>query len=164
MDKIWKTPKSLKGYYKISEDGEVWRLRQGPGARINRPLSVRFTKYGYRMVKITVDRDTKLRTVHSLVAEAFLGERPLGLVINHRDGNHLNNHFTNLEYVTQRENVLYARKMGRCNQNFILTEEKARYIKQLMANGMKEIEVVRLLGIKRHFVNSIRMKRCWAHV
>jgi hypothetical protein len=86
------------------------------------------------------------------------------MVINHKDGNHLNNNFKNLEYVTQKENVRHARERGRCNQNHILTPEQVREIKKLMANGTREVEVVRLLGIPRHFINSIRMKRCWAHI
>ena len=42
---------------------------------------------------------------HHLVAEAFLGERPNNLVIDHIDRNKLNNHVSNLRYVTQKENM-----------------------------------------------------------
>lgn len=41
---------------------------------------------------------------HHLVAEAFIGERPNGLVIDHIDRNRLNNHISNLRYITQKEN------------------------------------------------------------
>lgn len=44
-------------------------------------------------------------TVHSLVAQAFLGDRPKGMVIDHIDGNRFNNHYTNLRYCTQKENM-----------------------------------------------------------
>ena len=45
--------------------------------------------------------------------ESFVGPRPAGLVINHRDGVRWNNHVDNLEYVSQRDNVQHAFKIGR---------------------------------------------------
>ena len=47
----------------------------------------------------------RMVTVHSLVAQAFLGDRPKGMVIDHIDGNRFNNHYTNLRYCTQKENM-----------------------------------------------------------
>lgn len=48
------------------------------------------------------------RYVHSLVAEAFIGDRPPSAVINHKDGNKLNNYVENLEYVSQSENMAHS--------------------------------------------------------
>ena len=42
--------------------------------------------------------------IHHLVARAFIGKRPTGLVIDHIDRNRLNNHASNLRYTTYREN------------------------------------------------------------
>lgn len=46
--------------------------------------------------------------IHGLVAEAFLGPRPEGYQVDHKDGNRSNNHVSNLEYVTHRENIKRA--------------------------------------------------------
>lgn len=43
---------------------------------------------------------------HRLIAKAFLGERPDGLVVDHIDRNRTNNNVNNLRYVTQRENII----------------------------------------------------------
>jgi len=50
--------------------------------------------------------------VHVLVANCFLGDRPPGLVVNHKDGNGANNWHENLEYVTQAENCRHAVRTG----------------------------------------------------
>lgn len=85
--------------YKVSPNGVVIGLR---GA----VLSPSTSAHGYYQVR--VDRLT--RKVHHLVAEAFIGPRPMGLVVNHIDGDKKNN--ANLEYVTQRENVMHAHRLG----------------------------------------------------
>jgi hypothetical protein len=45
------------------------------------------------------------KTVHRLVGEAFLGPLQLGMDTNHKDGVKTNNRVTNLEYVTEGENI-----------------------------------------------------------
>ena len=49
---------------------------------------------------------------HVLVARAFLGRRPTGLEVNHKDGCLTNNRLDNLEYVTHVENVQHAHRLG----------------------------------------------------
>lgn len=46
--------------------------------------------------------------LHHVVAEAFIGARPAGYVINHMDGNKQNNCAKNLEYITPSENSKHA--------------------------------------------------------
>lgn len=50
--------------------------------------------------------------VHRLVYQAFIGELDNTKVINHIDGNPKNNHVSNLEQVTQKENIHHAIKIG----------------------------------------------------
>lgn len=58
------------------------------------------------------DGKTTTQRVHSLIALTFLGERPCGMQVNHKDGNKLNNAISNLEYVTISENIKHAYKNG----------------------------------------------------
>lgn len=46
--------------------------------------------------------------VHRVVALAFLGPRPQGMEINHKDGNPNNNRASNLEYLTPAQNRQHA--------------------------------------------------------
>lgn len=50
--------------------------------------------------------------VHHLVALAFIGPRPKGMVIRHRDGDPSNNRVDNLLYGTQQDNMADALRHG----------------------------------------------------
>lgn len=52
------------------------------------------------------------RTVHSLVADAFLGCAPEGCEVRHKDGNRKNPCLDNLEYGTRTDNINDAVKHG----------------------------------------------------
>jgi hypothetical protein len=65
-------------------------------------------KNRYQTVALCKNKIPKRFTVHSLVARAFIGERPLGYVINHIDHDIYNNSVTNLEYITHSQNHIHA--------------------------------------------------------
>lgn len=50
--------------------------------------------------------------VHQLVMSAFVGPRPPGHCVNHKDGNKWNPHLENLEYVTYKRNAEHAVEIG----------------------------------------------------
>lgn len=54
----------------------------------------------------------KKRMVHRLVAKAFLPPPMEGCVINHKDANKQNNAVSNLEWVTQKENIAHSWRLG----------------------------------------------------
>jgi hypothetical protein len=53
------------------------------------------------------------RTVHSLVAEAFIGPCPVGQEVRHGDDNRKNPRLDNLEYGTRKQNVADMFRRGR---------------------------------------------------
>lgn len=69
-------------------------------------------KTGYLMISFRIKQKTAMRSVHRLVAAAFLGPPPDGYQVNHIDGNKLNNSPTNLEYVTPSANIKHAFQTG----------------------------------------------------
>lgn len=67
---------------------------------------------GYRMIYM---KDKMARyAVHRLVAETFVENKypDIRKHINHKDGNKLNNHFSNLEWCTNAENLKHAWETG----------------------------------------------------
>jgi len=87
--------------YEISNFGNC-RRKHKTGIYYNIKGSIQSMGYRYFQVQRKGKRINKL--FHHLVAEAFIGERPDGLVIDHIDRNPLNNNVSNLRYCTQEEN------------------------------------------------------------
>lgn len=90
--------------YSISEYGRVW-------SRVsNKELRPGLSSTGYLTVALRTESNKPVSmTVHSLLAEAFIGST-VGLQVNHIDGNKLNNALDNLEIVTHQENLAHARR------------------------------------------------------
>ena len=60
---------------------------------------------GYRYFQINRKKKRTNYLFHHLVAYAFIGERPIGLSIDHIDRNKLNNNVNNLRYISHTENM-----------------------------------------------------------
>lgn len=80
-------------------NGQVHRIK---GKVRRTPLN----QDGYPSVDLRNQGKRRVRTVHSLVAEAFLGPRPDGADVCHGDGNPTNNRLGNLRYGTRSDNML----------------------------------------------------------
>ena len=92
--------------YVVTEDGEVWSYKNKYKCRRGlRKLTPRANKGGYLYIDC-VDQDRHKRFgVHQLVAKYFCDGYFEGAVVNHIDADKTNNHYTNLEWVSQRDNV-----------------------------------------------------------
>lgn len=68
---------------------------------------------GYSKVQLKVAKNTyKGFLVHALVMEAWVGQRPDGMVINHINGNKTDNRLENLEYCTRSYNMAHSYRTG----------------------------------------------------
>jgi len=100
-------PRELIKYpkYLIYRDGSIYSLHS------NRYLKAAIKKTGYSQISlINHASEEKTVLVHRLVAEAFIPNPLDKPQVNHKDGNKLNNHDTNLEWVTASENQRHAYK------------------------------------------------------
>lgn len=107
--------------YEVSDQGRVRSLdkhdgrgRFWPGRILSQSPS---GQMGYMMVGlhsggVKHGGVKRLRTVHLIVLESFVGPRPAGMWGRHCDGNHLNNSRTNLEWATPRRNALDTLEHG----------------------------------------------------
>lgn len=65
-------------------------------------------KTGYSTVLLTHEGKSTTHRLHILVAKSFLDNNNPKNIVNHIDGNKLNNKLDNLEYISQSDNVKHA--------------------------------------------------------
>lgn len=109
-------------------------------------------------------------SAHRLVAELFIGDIE-GFVINHKDGNKLNNHVNNLEIVTIKENIQHAfdnglavGNIGENNGNSILTEKQVLEIYDCIYLGEDNNKIANKYNIDFRTVSQIRNGIKWKHL
>lgn len=115
----WKDIPGYEGYYQVSNHGQVRSLDRNVmlknGAfRFAKGITLRPGEHtaGYGMVVLSRLGKRVTRKVHTLVAEAFIGERPAGMEVRHLDDDPSNNHLPNLKYGTPSENRLDSVRNG----------------------------------------------------
>lgn len=118
---VWRPVVGYEGWYEVSDLGRVRRVRYidaNPTRRRKDPrvLKLHFSKrHGYAQLCLSKDGLVAMKKPHKLVAEAFHGPCPQGLVTAHLDGDRRNNTPDNLAYVTQQENYWQSEAHGtRC--------------------------------------------------
>ena len=105
-NEIWKVCKEFNRY-EISNKGN-YRVK---GTEKN--LSVFIQNSGYKVATLSQGSFKRVkRTIHRLVAIAFLKEIKSKNIVNHINGNKLDNSSSNLEWVTAKENLAHAKKLG----------------------------------------------------
>lgn len=102
----------LGGAYEISSEGRLRRAIPGRKTFVGKILKPHLVGSGYLAFAATINGANKPFYLHALVAEAFIGPRPEGYDINHKDGNKKNNVWTNIEYMTHSDNMYHAYEHG----------------------------------------------------
>lgn len=103
--------KKIRGYenYEVSSSGLVRSVK------FDRDISL-FKVKGYSKVNLSLNGSFKQISVHRLVGEAFIENKKNKPIVNHIDGNKLNNSVENLEWVTSKENL---------NKHYVSTHDEA---------------------------------------
>ena len=132
--------KSYNGRYTIDDLGNIY----SKGVKMH-PFKI---NSGYLAIKLRNNGVIKSYLIHRLVAEYFLdGEG----VVDHIDGNRLNNNVSNLRYCTQKENLHfkgYNYNSGINHYKSVFTLEDIKYIREC-----REIKNMRNKDIYKLFPN-----------
>lgn len=170
----WLPVVGYEGIYEVSEYGDVKKIIRSRSGRHPRNgiMRTNVNRNGYRCVMLTAE-DGKFKThkIHRLVAHAFIGD-PDALQVNHKDCNKLNNHYSNLEYVTHSENVQHAIDNNlmksfngeECSSS-VLTELQVVEIRRLYKSGnISQRNLAHLYGVKQFAIWSIVNRKTWRHI
>jgi hypothetical protein len=108
MEEIWLPVKDYEGYYEVSNLGRIKSLARiviNTGRILKEKYNALHLKRGgYHSVLLSKDTVKSTTSLHRLVANAFLPNPDNKKVVNHIDGNKLNNRVDNLEWTSHREN------------------------------------------------------------
>lgn len=169
-EEIWKPIKDYEGLYEVSNLGRVKSLYGWDGHEYHKrekmlnPYKQKSGKNYFRsVVKLTKERETKDFKVHRLVAKAFIPNPTNLSVINHIDGNPLNNKVTNLEWCTQNQNIkhsidneLIVRRINTIDRETMV---------ELLNSGKSYDEIADLLGIAKgtvfNYIKKFEIKKVY---
>lgn len=118
--------KQIKDYpnYYIYDNGDILNINT------NKILEGSIGENGYRYFRLSQNGKKKMLYCHRLVAEAFIPNPQNLPVVNHKDGNKLNNNVENLEWATYSDNIIHFHKEIKKNN----VNKKTEYYKEDLPN------------------------------
>jgi hypothetical protein len=102
----WRPVKGYEGIYEVSQAGEIRNVKK------RNILTQKVGKIGYPIVQLSRNNKQTTKSVHRILAHAFL-PNPFNLpTVNHIDGNKQNNSLSNLEWASYSKNNKHAYETG----------------------------------------------------
>lgn len=172
----WRKVKKYEGYFRISENGlvrgEQRSIMRLSGRLLNlkaRLKKSRIDGKGYAVVSLGKNNKMVSYLVHRLVAEAFIPNPNNKPEVNHKDGNKLNNHVSNLEWVTKKENETHAlinglKPYGERVHTAKIEEWDVLVIRKRIRNGETQSVVAKDYGLSQPTVSEIVLRKTWKYL
>lgn len=153
MDEIWKDIKNYEGLYQVSNFGNVRSLGNGLSNNSKNKLLKVFNRRKYVGVQLCKNSIKKKYMVHRLVYEAFVGEIPDGMQVNHINEDKTDNRLENLNLMTPKENTNWGTGIERCH---IKNNNRSKPVLQydLEGNFIKEWPSVMEIERTLNYANS----------
>lgn len=107
---IWKDIIGFENYYQVSNQGRVKSLKRK--GRLKEKILKQFDLKKYSAVILSKNSLSKTKTIHRLVASAFIPNPKNKEQVNHINGIKSDNRVENLEWATASENTQHAFDSG----------------------------------------------------
>lgn len=176
----WRPVVGREGEYEVSDLGRVRSLDRvivqrlgfgkNPDKLVSRRLRGKLLALApsgpYLTVRLGLDADSA--PVQWLVASAFIGPRPPGLLVLHGDGDGMHNAAPNLRYGTQVENMADSLAHGTLarGEDFArskLTDQKAAAARAL-SGLFTQYELASMFRVTRSAIQAVQKRMNWKHV
>lgn len=160
---IWATVENFTNY-KISNLGRVKNVRTNTIKKLDYSRA-------YAQVSLYNKGQNKKFLIHRLVATAFCSNPKNKNFVNHIDGNKLNNHANNLEWVTASENMVHAFSNSLIDFNIgeecswaKLNEKQVLKIVEMFQNGQSQTQLAKLFKVTRSAIYRLLTGKNWKHL
>lgn len=152
---IWKPIPGALGY-EVSSEGEIRQQHTTIG------LNTYLSRCGYKLVYVPGLRNVK--SVHRLVAEAFLG--PSNLDVHHKNKRKADNRVSNLEYTSHYHRGDQPRGRKAALPNAKLNEHSVGVIKWLLKNAtvVRRTDIAEAFGVTYQTIYRIAQGKRWAWI
>ena len=167
-EEIWKDIKKFEGVYQISNFGRVRRIYNKSFKLLK--LNANDGRY-FKICLCFKGKDNLFWTSgHQLVANAFIPNPCNKKEVNHKDGDKKNNFWLNLEWVTPKENIQHAIKLGKilkgeqsataklCNSDILKIKKK------YLTGKYTQLQLAKKFNVHRHTIGLIVRGKTWNHV
>lgn len=161
MQEIWKSVVGYEDLYEVSDLGRVRRTRAYNSSK-KEPLKPVFDGKHYLRVSLSSANKARAFNIHRLVANAFIGIGD-GMVVNHINGDKLDNRLANLEVVSIQQNEAHkwdVLKNGH-SPNKKLSYEQVLAIRSAKASGLSLSEIAKTFGTCKSNVSAIVRGQTW---
>jgi len=106
MQALWVPIQEFEEYYHISDGGDIKSFKKKEPRVLKKENHYR----GYQRIMLCKGGKRYKLFVHRIVASAFIPNPAAHPIVNHKDGDKMNNKLENLEWVDAKENSAHYQK------------------------------------------------------
>ena len=152
----WLDIPGYEDFYAVDEDGNIYSKRS------RKILKPKTDKYGYKVVALSRNGAVKYKTVHRIVAAAFIPNPARKPTVNHINENKSDNRVCNLEWATHRENDNYGSRNIRMSLSKSMRPviREVNCVEESRQTGISHSQITRYC---RNIGNSIHNKE-WRYI
>ena len=153
---------NIISHYEVNNIGQVRNKTTG------NILKPELDRYGYLKLNFNIGNKRFTKTIHRLVALAFIPNPENKPQVNHINGIKTDNRVENLEWVTNKENTIHAYsnglihiKYGDERPNTVYSNSQVHSICKLLKNNVNMYLIAKLLNVTNQLIIEIKNGRSW---
>ncbi|MDO3651426.1 NUMOD4 domain-containing protein, partial [Nocardia mangyaensis] len=143
--------------YQVSSLGYIY------SKKTKRRLKPFISNQGYEIITLCNKGNTKKFSVHRLIADILLKEYYVdGYIVNHIDGNKVNNHADNLKWCSYSENLKHAydtglnkAKIGENHPSSKLNNKQINEVRDMLKSGQNYKTIADKFNVSTTLIGSI---------